>query len=302
MSFSLQTQQLLEPELIPSTPPSFNPLNHETGWSEVATGLNRVLIGYFLSFLCACLGVALLVWLSLQATSGSLANAKNAVNASVVLLIGGCLLGLLSLVSFGFVLVGKWACALHAPERHGARWFIFATITCLIVGPVVNIVFGIAGATEGQLDPPSARTAPGARTAHVARSIRAARAARADVRRARAVPEALTRPPTLIQLVGSAVSLATTLFFVLFLRAVGLCFGAENYSRMAELFLFFTGLLLAFTFYLLYTVPPQAIRPLVLLGLGAGWVASLLGYVALVIGARIVINVGLEQVRASRLT
>jgi hypothetical protein len=280
MSLPLQTQQLLEPELVPVPVPSADPLNRETGWTEVGTGLTRVLIGYLLSFLCVCLGVGLLVWLTLHAVAGDITSPKNRTEVSVVLLVGGCFLGLLSLVSYGFVLVGKWNCAMHAPERHGARWFIFATIICMVVGPVVNIITPFAGGNE------NVPVRPGVRPVAPQGTVSAA----------------LTRSPTTIQLAASAVSLATTLFFVLFLRSVGLCFGCERYSRMTEMFLSFTGLLLGFTFYLLYTVPLQEIPLLILLGLGVGWLVSLVAYVGLVIGARILINVGLERFQASRLS
>src|SRR5262249_57290076 len=55
-------------------------------------------------------------------------------------LFGGMLvLGPVCLGSIAWIVRGKWLCLMSAPERYHAKWLMFGSILCILVGPTLNI-------------------------------------------------------------------------------------------------------------------------------------------------------------------
>src|SRR5260370_21264952 len=196
MSMTLQTSSLITQA---STPGDLSrPLQSEFGWAEVGKGLTRILIGYAIAVVGTTFGVGVFVFAAMgqqtQAVPKGNQNSK-----LLIFMLGIGVLALTSLFSYGFILAGKWRCLMNAPERHAAKWLIFACMLCMVIGPVLNILFSLGG--EG---------------ANNYKQLRQIREGAAVVR--------FDSVGSILQLVGTVLSLASSVLFVLFLRAVGCCF------------------------------------------------------------------------------
>lgn len=122
--------------------------NHslETGWQEVANGLGRMLIGNGLQILLGLVLVGGVLVLPDLLKSLRSANAK----ADWVLILsytGGAAVLMGWAFAYWLILSGQWKC-LAAPERRLAKAFIFASLLCLLAGPVLGILGGWMGGLD----------------------------------------------------------------------------------------------------------------------------------------------------------
>jgi hypothetical protein len=124
----------------------------EIGLADVRKGIYRIVLGYLSS-----VGVALaLVGLLWYVATGMRADSsrKAAEEASTIVFAGVLVLGLLGLFSLSLIVRGKWLCLMSAPERFHAKWLMFGSIICILVGPALNIGSRFIGVDKEQ----SART------------------------------------------------------------------------------------------------------------------------------------------------
>jgi hypothetical protein len=257
-----------------SRAPVDDPLKYELGWKDVASALGRILLGYLLLLACAILGVLLIVYVGLQVLMRNPNNGHDL--AALWTLLGGLgVMGLLGMGSYGLILTGKLQCALHAPDRFGCRWFMFACLTCMVFGPVLNIAISIGG-----------------------------QPANAELKKLQRNPSrqvSLPMPVLVTNVVGSVVSYAATILFVLFLRSVGKCFQNSVLTSLSELYLLAEAVLLAGTLYLVLSGLLFRMGIVVGLGLGVGWFVLACWYFGLLLLARTAILTGVANLKSSLL-
>ncbi|HEY8504381.1 MAG TPA: hypothetical protein VIL46_07340 [Gemmataceae bacterium] len=274
MSVPLRTRAFLtEPERYLSQL-SFHPLAQEMGWREVASGLGRILAGCLL-FVVAAAGAVVVAPL-VAAKAQAARNLPGPPDPAVTWLVMLSALGLASLVllCYWLMISGQWRCALGAPDRCGARWFLFGCILCVLVGPAMSVAEAIIAAS----DPLAARFTPAQR-----------------------VGAAVRLPLSLTELVGVAVDLIGMVLFVLFIRSVGVCFDARRLISQAELYLTFSVGLIAMTLYLIFGADPAQLPRYVMLLVGIGWIAGGVWFLFLIAYCRLVIHLRLRWFQAERL-
>jgi hypothetical protein len=246
-----------------------NPLHSEFGWQEVAKGLSRILFGYFLMVLSWIVGAAALYLAFFSREFDGERLSKQSIGLIVFLATG--FLGLASLVSFGFIVAGKWRCAMNAPERYAAKWLMFLCLMCLLTSPVLHFAFSLSG--------------QGAENYQQMRQH--GRVGLAEVK--------LEGLAGIMQLVSSGIGLASGLFFVLFLRAIARCFNSNFCVWSIHLFLVYSCLLIGVSLQALMNVHGLASRPEVLMLLGVGWLFGSAWYVFIIVSARVSIGHGMRQ-------
>jgi hypothetical protein len=231
----------------------------ELGWSDVGSGLSRILLGFLCSVLTTALGAGIILLVVLGPKMGMITKiSKNAVDAFV--LIGGGVIIIGSLFSYGLVLVGKWRCLSYAPERGGAKWWMFACILCLLAGPGLNAIASSgAGGTQNY------------------KELGNGREGLANIQ--------FQGVNGVMQLASAAISLASTLFFVMFLRTVGVCIGSETCVWLSTGYIFYTIALVVGTVFL-YVTSRGLPRPDLLALLGLGWLGCIASYLVLIVTAR----------------
>jgi hypothetical protein len=270
MSMTLQTSSLITQTSTPNDPGQ--QLQSEYGWTEVGKGLTRILIGYFIALVGTIMGIGVLMFAALGHETQQVAKGNQNTMLLIVML-GGGLLVLSSLFSYGFILAGKWRCLMNAPERHAAKWLMFACLLCMVIGPVLNILFSLAG--EGANNYKQLRNVPEGAAVLKFDSV-----------------------GSILQLLGTVLTVISSALFVLFLRAVGCCFNNRFLVTVIHLYLVYAALLIGITGQLVYTSPRTLTKPEVLLGWGAAWVIGGLGYVFVVFLTRICIAHGAGRIRS----
>src|SRR5205807_1482356 len=66
----------------------------------------------------------------------------------LIALAGFGVMGVAGMLSYAWIMVGKWRCLMNAPERHNAKWLMFAAMTCLGMSPALTGVgASLGGAT-----------------------------------------------------------------------------------------------------------------------------------------------------------
>jgi hypothetical protein len=241
-------------------------LRFEVGWSEVRRGLGLILRGYFVLIAAVFLLIGLIWALFLQA---AIARAKIPWQVrDISLFLGLTLLGVAALYSYGCIVVGHWRCLMNAPERRGARWLMFACLTCILAGPMLN--FG-AGLTGVQTKPKLERGFDGIR----------------DLK--------YTRDGAMMQLGSGAVSALGNVLFILFLRAVARCFEDRARVFLVNIYLVFVIALSVATVGLTFAAADFRLLMIYLIPLGLGWLASFVGYLIVVALIRSGITHGLSK-------
>ena len=201
-------------EYYPPGPPE--PLaDPRIGLPDLRKGLNTILLGYLLSFGAILILGGVIGYLIAQAGNKP-ASAKAAEQASTVVFTAALLLGLAGLVSLLFIVRGKWMCLMSAPEQFYAKWLMFLSITCILAGPTLS--FGVFLVGDGKAD---SRTAV---------SDKPSASFLGEFQKYKhGMPSLDTHG--YIKLAGQVVSLFSSIFFVLFLRAVALCLGVQERMR-----------------------------------------------------------------------
>jgi hypothetical protein len=235
------------------------------GWNEVRRGLHSLLLGYLLCAGCAALAAALVFFLLVEIANPSRTLSDG--DASTILFAGGGVILLLMGVSFSVLVRGKWLCLMYAPEQHGAKWWMFASILCVLVGPSMNIVAPFLASSKAKTSVVDEKP-----TAVLAREIDSYKQFREAYEIA-----------SYLKVAGSAASILSTVFFVLFLRAIALGVDNEWLARVCEWYLLFNGMLVG-GMLMVFFGPAQSAASLavMLLALVGGEVLALLWYLFLI--------------------
>jgi len=189
------------------------------GWSEVCKGLYGILCGYLLIFGSMIGAVVLAVTVISQLAAAHPHDGASGVFS--VLVVGAIVLVLLLLAGYGLIIRNQWRCLRNAPEHCGAKWWMFATMICIVAGPALGIATSLAGGRD--------------RPAQASLDGKAAlpmtfREALAESKKAGAAAAPM-------KIVSSVIGLLSQLFFVLFLRSVALSFNDGFRARIAEMYL-----------------------------------------------------------------
>jgi hypothetical protein len=261
--------------------PTIEPVDPTLGLVDLRKGLNTILRGYLLlvgAILAAC---AVVGYLIIQAGDQPLPRQVLG-RASTLLFTMALVLGLAAIGSLTLIVRGKWICLSSAPERFHARWMMFMSILCVLAVPALNAGAILIGECKAD-NRGRARN----QTSTLLHQLDEYKNGKLDL-------------DTLgyVKLAGQAFGLLSGIFFILFLRAVALGWGAEWRARFAELYLLFLALLIAGVVALLWKPSYMMARPRLLLGLAAGWLIAGLWYFALILS--MVIGIGNMLARRSR--
>jgi hypothetical protein len=206
MSTSLQHYQLVQEKEAECGPG----MESEFGWPDVATGLWKVLTGYGIIIVSVFLLLALVIGVGLEIeAAGGMKKANQGLVAQRALLVFGglAIAGLVCLLGYYMILAGKWKCLMHVPERYGARWFMFASITCIVMGPALGFATGFLSESE-KPTPQQQRI--------VQEFLKTGKGADKVI--------AINKTSFYLNLASTVISIMSFAFFVLFLRAVAYCF------------------------------------------------------------------------------
>src|SRR5260370_2571221 len=130
-------------------PPVVEEPRIEMGWQEVGSGLLRIVLGYSLSRVGVLVGVGLIL-LGTPLQDDEPAPLKMKRNETELIALAGLgVMGLAGMVSYAWIMMGKWRCLMNAPERHNAKWLMFASMTCIVMGPALGgLSASLGGATR----------------------------------------------------------------------------------------------------------------------------------------------------------
>lgn len=263
---------------LPETP--HEPTDITVGLRDFRKGLDCILLGYLLS-LGAVLVCGGIVWSLFSQSDGAPLSQPALERASTLLFGAAILLCLAGFGSLSLILRGKWLCLSSAPEQFHAKWLMFLSILCITAGPLLS-----AGAYL-------VRESNSAAHRHSSQAPSLIRVFQEFEAYKDGMAEMDTR--SYVALAGKAIGLFSGVFFILFLRAVALYWGAPIRARLAELYLLFVGLL-AFGVFVLLRDPDFLLeRPRLLLGFGAGWLIAGVWYFGLTLSMSARISTILDQ-------
>lgn len=257
----------------------------ETGWLEVSRGLFLVLMSHFI----AIIATILFVWLVLAVADLNAVLRRTASPRvdwkGISLLVGTLLYGVAMLISYVMMLIGQWRC-LYAPERAWAKTYMFLCILCILAVPAVNIAAGLINGFDKLfvVDPDQIGRSKGS--------------------------------GQYLQLAGAILALSSSIFFILFLRAVAMCFHDTFNIANATVYLVFTIFLALGSTYLMFSDPAfledarqvsklakGRLKSYLDLGMALwvflGTIVSFLWYLWLIISVRGSIQRGLEERRVA---
>jgi hypothetical protein len=266
----------------PVSQPQMTPLDLEFGWSSVRQGLHTILLGYGVTFGMGLFAVALAILVLSPAIQAK--EFGEFVDAALLTYAGLGILFLMGVFSVALLVKGKIRCLLSAPERCGARWMMFSSALCVVLGPALNITSNFVGNSPKR--PPVAAS----RNPDAVVEVRLALRELGDsilAHDARAY----------VSLAGDVGSIMSGVFFVLFLRAVARCFDDSLRMRIAELYLVLFGLLFAATLYFFLQPMEFLTHPDWILGLAGGWVVAGLWYILMLLSTSTCIAEGLARRR-----
>jgi hypothetical protein len=249
----------------------------EWGWKEVSKGLYGILLGHMLMIGSIVFAAAVIACMVMELEGATPAQKEAGPSMILYLLVG--LAGIVLLCSYGIILKNMWRCLMHAPERNHAKWLMFASILCILMGPALSTCAGFFGAGASvEVGEDEVKEVP-AKNGSVGGYAKALSVRRTD---------------GCLRLAGSAIGLLSSLFFGLFLRATALCFDFHLRARLAEGYLVFT-VMLAGVSLTLFQDPMQVLsQPELLLGLMAGGLVSFFLYLALVASVAVGITTALH--------
>jgi hypothetical protein len=249
-------------------------LRMEVGWSDVASGLSKVLFGYAVLFLGTVIGFGLVALSMYGLGEDVVKKGAKPSNASLwALYMGLGILSVIGLISYCIIIGGQFRCMMGAAERNGARWFMFICIACIFLAPAFELASGISNwqaVSELKKNP------------HRLQDFQ------------------LNPLGQWLQLIGFSISMLYPLCFILFLRAVAVCLQADVHVILVNVFLVLAAALVAATGYVLYQHPPggKPVPPEQALLLGAAWGVLLLLYASLIAVIRVCIHTVLSTVKS----
>jgi hypothetical protein len=112
-------------------------VNSDHGWRSIGQGLGFVALGYAALLIGGALGALLLY----EAASGRSVLGRYALDAdelSDLRLLGVIVLGSGAAFGFGAVLLGQWLCLMYAPQGGGAKEWIYACFTCVVLASALT--------------------------------------------------------------------------------------------------------------------------------------------------------------------
>lgn len=242
------------------------------GLRDLRKGLHTILLGYLLCVGSILAVVGVVCYLIIQAGDKPL-SPKAADGASTVLFAAALIFGLTMIGSAILIVRGKWMCLISAPEQCHAKWMMFLSILCVLAGPALNTSVVLIGETQEEV-----RVRGRDKTTALLDALKEHQPG---------LPTLNTRG--YVKLAGQVIGLFSSVFLVLFLRAVGLCLGVTWQVRLVELYLALLALLAAGIVVLLRNPAFLLARPQLLLGLAAGWLIAGLWYLGLIVGASLAI-------------
>lgn len=243
-------------------------LRVEHGWFVVAKGLMKILFGHLLIIFGSGLSAGLVVVLALSLMGDKKAGKSTNLAFEAGVWIGVGLLLISVLWGYGKILLGMWMCLKHAPERCGAKWVMFLSMSCLVTGPAFDVASSIGGVNK---QPEFRRGPKEFKLPEFSPSVRN------------------------LQIACSAVSTLGYVMFVLFLRSVARCFGDVQRASTVMAFLVFQGLLLVASLYVVLLEPMLLLdEPMVPIAIGLGWLGSGLWFLYLLVSIRRCVVDGME--------
>jgi hypothetical protein len=244
-------------------------LREEFGWHGVAEGLGKVLLSYAILFGGTLLGIGL----AIGALYLALAKDRNANDLTHVWVfyIGLGMLSVVGIISYFMLLGGKWRCLIGAPERNHSRWLMFTCMTCIIMGPALNIVVGWTGMEKR---PAFKQGVLGFK----------------EIR--------YSKFGSTMQVASGALGLASQLFFLLFLLATARSFEHKGCINHVNLFLALFVLLIGTTVFLALGHRKLLFTPRVLIALGSAWVIASIWYLVVIAKVRNCIIAGMKSIKS----
>jgi len=263
MSLEVSADYELSPELNDS-------LRMELGWEDVASGLTRVVLGYVLMIVGVGVGVGLLIAAYFNVGGYTPSGARSPLNFWCFYA-GLGILGSIGLFAYIVIASGQLRCLIGSPERCGARWFMFFTLTCLLIGPTVNA---------------------GASVACVQRAP--------DFTRG---PDAFgnvqfTSTGRMLQLASSVGGSLCAVFFLLFLHSLTRCLGASFLGWCILAHLMVTLALFGLTIYCNFDGRTLTVQRQSLIWIGAAWLVNIIWHMLLIGSTRVCIATTLSKVRS----
>ncbi len=246
-------------------------------------GIIRIVLAYLILLGTLLAGIGLFVFVIWQV--GKEHSHKTAEEASTILFAAMLVGGLVSLLCLAMIVRGKWLCLMSAARA----------LSCEMADVRLHPVRG--GGAGPQLRFRPRRGGQGAKYPHQ-QGQEDPTVLVQQIEELKKGAKALG-PRTYTKLAGDFAGMLSTVFFVLFLRAVALCCNDRPRVIMAELYLLFTGALVAGVVYFFIDPVVFLKRPELLLGLAAGWLFSALWYFLLIVSTIVCIGNILSRPRSS---
>jgi hypothetical protein len=244
------------------------------GLRDLRKGLNSIMLGYLLC-IGACLMLGAIIAYYVIQTMGKPMSIKTVDEISTILFGAILVFGLAMIGSAILIVRGKWACLKSAPEQCHAKWMMFMSILCILTGPTLNF-------TTNFISDPDAGPHRGGRANSVGMALK-------EIEKFQdGIPPLDTR--AYVRLAGQGIGMCSTIFFVLFLRALAKFHGAEWRAAFIELYLLLVAILVAGVVVLFWKPAFMLAHPRLLLGLLGGWLLAGLWYFALILSTSIVVT------------
>jgi hypothetical protein len=245
-------------------------LRLENGWYEVSVGFTRILIGYAI-LIIGFLFAGFLVGASAFSLAKSPVGKPLNLGHVWLFYIGMGMFSIIGTISYCKIAMGHWHVLKHSPERFGARWLIFACMTCFLMGPATNTVCSFAGVKKY---PAFKRGPEGFRELEFDTTTR------------------------YLQLGTSIITLSSFVLFILYLRAVARCFNDTGRVAHATIYLMYMALLIAGTATVFLVRRDLFLRPETSLVLAGGMLLGGAWYLYLIVSMRLCINDRMQYVRS----
>jgi hypothetical protein len=245
-------------------------LRLEAGWLEVGRGLTKILVGCLLLIGGPVVAVSLCVLLVVSLPGKPITKA-NLLAFEAVFWLGVAIVVLCGIFGYWKILAGVWKCLKHAPERCGARWLMFCCMTCMTMGPALNMAFGWGCVKRA---PTFQRGPDGLKLLQLDESFRVK------------------------QVACITIFLTSLALFILFLRSVARCFGDTGRVTHVTVYWIVWGLFLGWAGYVFVLNPDELLKLETWVLLGAGFAISFLWCLYLVLSIRLCISSGMQYMRS----